>query len=153
MISIELEIREAGNGNKYKNSITDFLHVVILNDVQEQEAFAKFTQDNPVSTKQYLAPIGAQDYPEIVVIEDVLPNLDQYHIWFVNRREILYKVDGQIVIKNSFGHLDVDAKYFPIYGQIGFFWHLTVLLIWCTSLWMKREYVVTVHMLVGCYLV
>jgi len=149
MISIELIITETGSRHKM-NPITDFLHVVILND--EQEVFARFSQDNPVSTKQYLAPIGAWDNPEKVVIEDVLPRLDQYYIWFVNRREILYQVDGQIVIKNSFGHLDVDARYFPIYCQVGFFWHLTVLLIWCTLLWMKREDVVTVHILVGGYI-
>jgi len=165
MISIELRIEEMGGGNKSMNSITDFLYVVILNDEQEsswrhlmtgwnnlQWWFPWWKPDKPVSTKQYLAPIGTRNESEIVVIEDVLTTLDRYYVWFVNRGELLYKVDGQISIKNSFGHLDVDSRYFPLYGQLGFFWHLTVLLIWCNLLWMKREYVVTVHMLAGGYI-
>jgi len=116
-VLIELEVKEADN--KYINPITDYLHVIILN--RRQEALASFIPDNPVSTKQYLAPIGPRNESATIVIEDVLPSLDQYYVYFVNHGEIMYEVRGQIVIKNSFGHLDLDERYFPIYSKLGFF--------------------------------
>jgi len=140
-VLIELEIKEADKN--YMTSITDFLHVIILN--RRQEALASFIPENPVSTKQYLAPIGPRDKPATIFIEDVLPSLDQYYVYFVNKAEIMYEVRGQIVIKNSFGHLDLDERYFPLYSKFGFFEQSIGLLIWCTLIWTKRKWVATVH--------
>jgi len=147
-VFIELEIGEADNN--YMNSITDFLHVIIL--THRQEALATFIPDNPVSTKQYLAPIGPRNESASIAINDVLPSLDQYYVYFVNQAEIMYEVKGQIVIKNSFGHLDVDERYFPLYSQLGFFVQSIGLLIWCNLLWTRRKYIVTVHIFLAAYI-
>jgi len=145
-VLIELEIEEVDNN--YMNSVIDFIHVIILN--HRQEAVATFIPE--VSTKQYLAPIGPRDEPAIIVIEDVLPTLDQYYVYFVNQGGIMYKVTGKIVIKNSFGHLDLDERYFPLYSKLGFFGQLIGLLIWCSLLWTRRKYVLTVHSLLAAYI-
>jgi len=71
--------------------------------------------------------------------------LDEYYLYFVNQGEINYRVNGRIVIKNSFGHLDLNERYFPLYSQLGFFGCSIGLLVWGTLLWKRRKYVVTVH--------
>jgi len=147
-LSINLEIWEADKN--YTNSITDYLHVIILNN--RQERWAQFVPDNPVSTKQYLAPIGPRNVPSKIVIEDVLPRMDQYYLYFVNRGKILHHITGQIVIENSFGHLDYVERYFSFYTQLGVFGHSIEFLVWCTLLWTRRKCVVTVHIFLAVYI-
>jgi hypothetical protein len=148
-IFIELETEEEDD-DKYVNSITDYLHVIILNH-HEETSTKSFIPENPVVTKRYQVPIGSRNESALVVIEDVIPSLDQYYIYFVNLWKISYKVQGKIVLENSWGHLDYDERYFPFYSQLGFYGYSVEFLIWLTLLYNERRFVVTVHILLAAF--